>query len=40
MDVSSLEAHPAQRLAQLQAIYDGALVGLCFGYLGNAPDSA
>ncbi|MDR3777414.1 MAG: EAL domain-containing protein [Terracidiphilus sp.] len=28
--VSSLEAMPAQRLAQLQAIYDGAPVGLCF----------
>ena len=28
--VSSLEALPAQRLAQLQAIYDGAPVGLCF----------
>lgn len=28
--VSSLEAHPVQRLAQLQAIYDGAPVGLCF----------
>jgi PAS domain S-box-containing protein len=28
--VSNLEAHPAQRLAQLQAIYDGAPVGLCF----------
>jgi PAS domain S-box-containing protein len=27
---SSLEAQPAQRLAQLQAIYDGAPVGLCF----------
>jgi PAS domain S-box-containing protein len=27
---SSLEALPAQRLAQLQAIYDGAPVGLCF----------
>ena len=27
---SSLEAFPAQRLAQLQAIYDGAPVGLCF----------
>ncbi len=26
----SLEAFPAQRLAQLQAIYDGAPVGLCF----------
>jgi PAS domain S-box-containing protein len=26
----SLEAPPAQRLAQLQAIYDGAPVGLCF----------
>jgi PAS domain S-box-containing protein len=25
-----LEAEPAQRLAQLQAIYDGAPVGLCF----------
>ncbi|HEY4355761.1 MAG TPA: EAL domain-containing protein [Acidobacteriaceae bacterium] len=28
--VSSLEALPAQRLAQLQALYDGAPVGLCF----------
>jgi PAS domain S-box-containing protein len=28
--VSSLEALPMQRLAQLQAIYDGAPVGLCF----------
>jgi PAS domain S-box-containing protein len=28
--VSCLEAHPVQRLAQLQAIYDGAPVGLCF----------
>ena len=28
--VSSLEALPGQRLAQLQAIYDGAPVGLCF----------
>jgi PAS domain S-box-containing protein len=28
--VSSLEAFPAHRLAQLQAIYDGAPVGLCF----------
>jgi len=28
--VSSLEALPTQRLAQLQAIYDGAPVGLCF----------
>ncbi len=27
---SSLEALPAQRLAQLQALYDGAPVGLCF----------
>jgi PAS domain S-box-containing protein len=27
---SSLEALPMQRLAQLQAIYDGAPVGLCF----------
>jgi PAS domain S-box-containing protein len=27
---SSLEAFPTQRLAQLQAIYDGAPVGLCF----------
>jgi PAS domain S-box-containing protein len=27
---SSLEAHPTQRLAQLQAIYDGAPVGLSF----------
>jgi PAS domain S-box-containing protein len=30
MTVSSLEAMPAQRSAQLQAIYDGAPVGLCF----------
>jgi PAS domain S-box-containing protein len=29
-EVSSLEALPTQRLAQLQAIYDGAPVGLCF----------
>jgi PAS domain S-box-containing protein len=28
--VSSLEALPTQRLAQLQAIYEGAPVGLCF----------
>ena len=28
--LSSLEALPAQRLAQLQAIYNGAPVGLCF----------
>jgi EAL domain-containing protein (putative c-di-GMP-specific phosphodiesterase class I) len=28
--VSCLDALPAQRLAQLQAIYDGAPVGLCF----------
>ena len=28
--VSSLEAYPTQRLAQLQAIYDGVPVGLCF----------
>ena len=28
--LSSLEALPTQRLAQLQAIYDGAPVGLCF----------
>jgi PAS domain S-box-containing protein len=28
--ITSLEALPAQRLAQLQAIYDGAPVGLCF----------
>ena len=28
--VSSLEAQPMQRLAQLEAIYDGAPVGLCF----------
>jgi PAS domain S-box-containing protein len=28
--VSNLEALPAQRLSQLQAIYDGAPVGLCF----------
>ena len=27
---SNLEASPAQRLAQLQAIYDGSPVGLCF----------
>jgi PAS domain S-box-containing protein len=27
---SNLEASPAQRLVQLQAIYDGAPVGLCF----------
>ena len=27
---STLEASPAQRLAQLQAVYDGAPVGLCF----------
>ena len=30
MGTSSLEALPTQRLAQLQAIYDGAPVGLCF----------
>ena len=30
MAVSSLQALPALRLAQLQAIYDGAPVGLCF----------
>lgn len=30
MGTSSLEARPTQRLAQLQAIYDGAPVGLCF----------
>jgi PAS domain S-box-containing protein len=30
MTVSSLEALPAHRSAQLQAIYDGAPVGLCF----------
>jgi len=30
MAVSDLDALPAQRLAQLQAIYDGAPVGLCF----------
>ncbi len=29
-EVFSLEASPAQRLAQLRAIYDGAPVGLCF----------
>ena len=29
-DFSSLESLPVQRLAQLQAIYDGAPVGLCF----------
>ena len=28
--ITSLEVLPAQRLAQLQAIYDGAPVGLCF----------
>ena len=28
--ISCLDALPAQRLAQLQAIYDGAPVGLCF----------
>jgi PAS domain S-box-containing protein len=28
--ISSLEALPSQRMAQLQAIYDGAPVGLCF----------
>jgi PAS domain S-box-containing protein len=28
--LTSLEVQPAQRLAQLQAIYDGAPVGLCF----------
>lgn len=28
--VSCLEANPTQRLAQLQAIYDGAPAGLCF----------
>jgi PAS domain S-box-containing protein len=28
--ISSLEALPSQRLSQLQAIYDGAPVGLCF----------
>ena len=28
--ISNLEALPTQRLAQLQAIYDGAPVGLCF----------
>jgi PAS domain S-box-containing protein len=28
--MNGLEAQPAQRLAQLQAIYDGAPVGLCF----------
>jgi PAS domain S-box-containing protein len=28
--VSGLEAQPTQRLAQLQAIYNGAPVGLCF----------
>jgi PAS domain S-box-containing protein len=27
---ANLESYPAQRLAQLQAIYDGAPVGLCF----------
>jgi PAS domain S-box-containing protein len=30
MAASSLEAQPMQRLAQLQAIYDGVPVGLCF----------
>lgn len=30
LDPPNLEALPAQRLAQLQAIYDGAPVGLCF----------
>ncbi len=30
LPASGLEALPAQRLAQLQAIYDGAPVGLCF----------
>jgi PAS domain S-box-containing protein len=30
LPASGLEARPAQRLAQLQAIYDGAPVGLCF----------
>lgn len=30
LTVSSLEAQPMQRLAQLQAIYDGVPVGLCF----------
>jgi len=30
MTASSLDALPAQRSAQLQAIYDGAPVGLCF----------
>ncbi|SFS20737.1 PAS domain S-box-containing protein [Granulicella pectinivorans] len=29
-NISSLEALPTQRLAQLEAIYDGAPVGLCF----------
>ncbi len=29
-NISSLEALPMQRLSQLQAIYDGAPVGLCF----------
>ena len=29
-EIFSLEALPAQRLAQLQAIYNGAPVGLCF----------
>jgi PAS domain S-box-containing protein len=28
--ITSLEARPSQRLAQLQAIYNGAPVGLCF----------
>ena len=28
--LTSLEAQPAERLSQLQAIYDGAPVGLCF----------
>ncbi len=30
MAVRTLEGRPAERLAQLQAIYDGAPVGLCF----------
>jgi PAS domain S-box-containing protein len=30
MAVAGMDALPAQRLAQLQAIYDGAPVGLCF----------
>jgi len=29
-EISSLESQPTQRLAQLEAIYDGSPVGLCF----------